>query len=256
MPSTVKESPLFFNAPMVRAVLDGRKSQTRRVMTPQPSERPGSEGKHWWPAKTFQSMLTVEDCALPGYEGMAADACPLGGRGDRLWVREATEIDEQTSNPVALSRYSADRAPVLLSGCGDVGSTGTIAHWDYSRRTRPSIHMPRWACRLVLEIVNVRLERLQALTEVDAVAEGVGIVTDRLKASAAYGMYYCQMPDGKVHFSDSAVELFRRFWIMMDGAESWDGNPWVWVLEFKRLPHETTQAKQGALLPDHDQRIV
>lgn len=244
---TVKESPLFFNAPMVRAVLDGRKSQTRRIMDPQPEIHPDSEGKHWWPAKAFQSMLTIEDCALPGYEDLAGNACPLGGRGDRLWVREATEIDKQTSDAVVLSRYCADRAPVLMSGCDDAKFNGTIAHWDYSRRTRPSIHMSRWACRLVLEIASVRVERLQNISEADAVAEGVGIVTDHMKASSAYGMYYCPMPDGKIHYSDSAVELLKRLWLMIYGVESWDANPWVWVLEFKRITGKNEPKKPASL---------
>lgn len=247
MPMMVKENPLFLNPPMVRAVLDGRKSQTRRVMKPQPEVRPGSGGKHWWPAMACQAMLTIEDFALPGHEGMAAGACPHGGRQDRMWVREAMEIDERSGAKVALSRYSADGAPVILSGCEDKAFNGTIAHWSYTRRTRPSIHMPRWACRLVLEIVDVRIERLHDITEVDAVAEGVGLVTDRMPSVAAYGMYYFQMPDGKMHYSDSAVDLFKRFWMMMDGAESWDANPWVWALEFKRILSQPEQTKPAAL---------
>lgn len=230
-----KETPLFFNTPMVCALLEGRKLQTRRVMDPQPEVHPNRQGKHWWPAKLFQSMLVVEDCALPGYEGMAGDACPYGGRRDRLWVREATEIDEQTSDSVVLSRYVADGAPVLLSGCEDEDFNGSIAHWDYSRRTRPSIHMPRWACRLVLEIQGVRIERLQDISESDAVAEGIGIVTESMKTTSAQGKYFCLMPDRNMQYSDSAVDLFKRFWIMMSGEESWSANPWVWVLDFQRM---------------------
>jgi hypothetical protein len=216
----MKERPILFTGAMVRALLDGSKTQTRRIMKPQPEVRPGSEGKHWWPATSFQSMLTIQDCALPGYEGIAGEACPHGGRGDRLWVREATEIDEQTSDKVILSRYSADRAPVLLAGCADVEFNGTVAHWDYSRRTRPSIHMPRWACRIELEITDVCVERLQDISQADCIAEG---------APGGHG----SIPG--YNYSATPYEHYKHIWESINGAGSWDTNPWVWVIGFRRI---------------------
>lgn len=191
----MKEYPILMNGPMVRATLAGTKTQTRRIMKPQPEVRPNSEGKHWWPAKSFSSMMTIEDCQLPGYEGMAGDACPYGGERDRLWVRESyADIGCRLT-------YRADL---------DDGAHCKVKKWA------PSIHMFRADSRILLEIVSVRVERLQSISTEDIIAEGL-ITT--LRGHDAE----CDLRD-----------QWRKLWESTGGE--WDSNPWLWCISFRRLP--------------------
>jgi hypothetical protein len=98
---------------------------------------------------------------------------------------------------------------------------GSVAHWDYPRRSRPSIHMQRWACRILLEITEVRVERLQDISEEQAMSEGVDT-----KAVASFCGTGVDRPAGFA---------FRDLWISIDGPDAWAANPWVWVLEFKQV---------------------
>lgn len=218
------ERPILFNGAMVRALLSGAKTQTRRVMKPQPEPTPSDYPTpgHRWPSKAHQTMLHVE-AEMQKLTGLAGHACPFGQPGDRLWVRETTEADHDTSDAVTLSRYSADGAPVCYAaGTGD-GFDGAIQHWRYGRNSRPSIHMPRDACRLVLGITDVRVERLHAISEADALAEGVD-------AASVEGYRFCPVADV---MSRAAGFAFRDLWTSTGG--DWDSNPWVWVIEFKRV---------------------
>lgn len=200
----MKARPILFKPDMVRAILDGRKTQTRRVMKPQPKptpdDFPGQAG-HWWPSNKHQSMLHVEN-ELREWTGLAGDACPYGGApGDVLWVRETfrnSRVDGLPGDVV----YQADH-PGLKSPPG-----------SYGRPWMPSIHMPRWASRLTLEITDVRVEQLQDISEEEAIAEGIGTPRDQRYA----------VQDG-----------FRPLWESINGPESWAANPWVWVVEFQ--PH-------------------
>lgn len=192
------ERPVIFNGEMVRAILAGRKTQTRRIMKPQPEPRPDKPGEYWWPAKRFESMLQLSYFNDPVAKELAADACPFGGIGDRLWVRE-------TFGDCGVRLvYRADT--------GD-GAACQVTRWT------PSIHMPRSACRLLLEISDVRVERLNDISEHDALAEGVDDGTS--PAAIAAGWF------------EKPRRAFRRLWERIYGQESWDSNPWVWVVEFK-----------------------
>jgi len=221
---------------MVRALLDGSKTQTRRLMKPQPEIRPGSEGKHWWPAKAFQSMMTIEDCQLPGYEGMAGDACPHGGKGDHLWVRETW------AQPAALDPgptvYRADYPDCVPRGYTNIPPADEIT-W------KPSIHMFRKHSRILLEVVSVRVERLQDISEADAIAEGIepNWCGDLKKGPNGFGgqgwvpdcgwINYLSGPDGDE--ACTARESYQTLWESINGAGSWDANPWVWVVAVKRV---------------------
>ncbi|HCI2791682.1 TPA: hypothetical protein NOT72_002574 [Pseudomonas aeruginosa] len=217
----MKERPILFNDQMVRAILEGRKTVTRRVMKPQPT--PSKDGGHHWPCKVHQSMLHVERELQNGeccWCGLAEAACPYGQPGDRLWVREAWAADAQVDAiaPRDLSQgepiwYPADFS-VRQTGCSMI-SKG---------RGRPSIHMPRWASRILLEITAVRIERLQDISEKQALAEGVELEGEGVCWAGAAGTA-----------SDSPVESFRLLWELINGAGSWNANPWVWVVEFKRV---------------------
>lgn len=200
-----KERPILFNGAMVRAILAGQKTQTRRAVKGVALDWLGS------------AKFTPEYVASPG-NGL----CPFGQPGDRLWVREA----HATFPTHGQHRADGERwgpwggLPTTVSEDGK-----QIAYYreGFDRcdpgRWRPSIHMPRWACRLVLEITDVRVERLQAISEADALAEGVG-------AESVEGLTFAGV-------ERPAGFAFRDLWISTGGG--WDSNPWVWVIEFKRV---------------------
>lgn len=203
----MKESGMIFNGEMVRAILDGRKTQTRRIMKPQPEPCP--RGGHWWPSNVFKTMLHVEDemqNGKGGWGGLVGNACPFGDVGDRIWVRE-TWAEAGASAP-DLKLYRANYPEHVPSIYENVPPAEEI-------RWTPSIHMPRWASRILLEITNVRVERLKSISDGDAMREG------------------CSTADMKS--GDCVADVFARLWASIYGSDSWNANPWVWVIEFKRV---------------------
>ena len=210
----MKERGMIFNGEMVRAILDGRKTQTRRIMAPQPEPCP--RGGHWWPSNVFKTMLHVEDemqNGKGGWGGLVGDACPFGDVGDRIWVREAFASGLSTKSTLA---YRATHKREDLED----GFYDTIK-WT------PSIHMPRWASRILLEITGVRVERLNAISEEDARAEGI----------IDGGCLNCGEPEpcGCANPEPDATDAFAYLWQSIYGQENWNANPWVWVIEFKRV---------------------
>ncbi|CDL45417.1 TPA: hypothetical protein M4206_000874 [Klebsiella pneumoniae] len=210
----MKERGMIFNGEMVRAILDGRKTQTRRIMAPQPEQCP--RGGHWWPSNVFKTMLHVEDemqNGKGGWGGIVGDACPFGDVGDRIWVREAFASGLSTKSTLA---YRATHKREDLED----GFYDTIK-WT------PSIHMPRWASRILLEITGVRVERLNAISEEDARAEGI----------IDGGCLNCGEPEpcGCANPEPDATDAFAYLWQSIYGQESWNADPWVWVIEFKRV---------------------
>lgn len=180
----MKERPILFSAPMVRAILEGRKTQTRRV---------------------------IKDCYLLG--GPPTDEllklCPYGQRGDRLWVREAFHICPHHED--YFYRADDENLPIKCK-----------AHTKW----RPSIHMPRAASRTLLEITGLRVERLQDISQADAIAEGVYAFNSQSKGLEGKPYYRSLFPPNK---------LFKQLWDSINGEDSWDANPWVWVIEFKKV---------------------
>jgi len=205
--TTIKERPILFSAPMVRAILEDRKTVTRR------------EVKKRAALDCLAAGFEPAFLALPGN----ADLCPYGRPGDRLWVRETTEADYDTTNGAVLSRYAADGEPVLYAGCGDPEYNGSVAHWNYPRKSRPSIHMQRWAGRILLEITAVRVERLQDISRADIRAEGLQCPPELAS------------DDVSPNYRDWYPAAWRELWESINGADSWTTNPWVWVVEFKRV---------------------
>jgi hypothetical protein len=202
----IKERPIIFSAPMVNAILDGRKTQTRRVINPQPT------GKG--PYKYHSTWGDFRE--IPQHKGHKSR---YGVVGDRLWVRETTK--EDCSGSVSMNRYVADDAPVLYSGCENHELNGSLAQWDYTRPVKPSIFMPRWASRITLEITGIRVERLQDISEEDAIAEGVDGEREAIWRGATW--------------YDKPKRAYRFLFESINGQGSWDANPWVWVIEFKRV---------------------
>ncbi|HBY5250639.1 hypothetical protein [Klebsiella pneumoniae] len=220
MEARIREKGLIFNSEMVRAILDGRKTQTRRIMKPQPEPCP--RGGHWWPSNVFKTMLHVEDemqNGKGGWGGLVGDACPFGDVGDRIWVRE-TWAEAGASAP-DLKLYRANYPEHVPSIYENVPPAKEI-------RWTPSIHMPRWASRILLEITDVRVERLNAISEEDATAEGVP------PAGSLLPDYPGTFLTPKGDFATAKV-AFQRLWESIYGEESWNANGWVWVIEFKRV---------------------
>jgi hypothetical protein len=200
------ERGMIFNGEMVRAILDGKKTQTRRVMKPQPDPCPAPRGGHWWPSNVFKTMLHVEEemqNGKGGWGGLVGDACPFGDVGDRIWVRE-TWAEAGASAP-DLKLYRANYPAHVPAHYENVPPAEDV-------RWTPSIHMPRWASRLLLEITDVRVEQLNDISEKDARSEGISGSSAR-----------------------DVKEAYAALWRSIYGSDSWQANPWVWVIEFKRI---------------------
>lgn len=218
----MKERPILFNKHMVRAILSGKKTVTRRVVKPWQIPKLQEDGDWFAVAQKHPrwgfgvSGATADNCAD---ELATSGCCPYGRERDRLWVRESTEADYDTHDAVTLARYCADKAPVLVTGCADPAFNGSVAHWNYPRDVRPSIHMKREQARILLEITAVRVERLQDITEEQAEAEGVDFLR--------------HAPDADETLT--AKQLFECLWCGINGDDSWNSNPWVWVVEFKKV---------------------
>lgn len=197
--------PILMSAPMVRALLAGTKSQTRRIVKPQP---PADKPRSAW----FE----------PGVMGWAAPEvpsadwhrvrCPYGVPGDTLWVRETWAVSH------AVDHLKPGELP---HGAGMVYYAATENIGGLLKR--PSIFMPRWASRITLEIAGVRVERLQDISEADAVEEGV----DPLDFEPP--------PEENAGYDFSHRAAYARLWEQINGAGSWEANPYVWVIEFKRV---------------------
>lgn len=231
----MKERPILFSGAMVRAILAGRKTQTRRVVKSQPYivQRGGFEAWRWdhGPKGAYSTWKTSLHPLT--FVRMACERrpCPYGAVGDRLWVRETFCQKLNRDGYFAYNAkgnldptccwYRADGMQIVASD----GDGGLRYRKDGSEASpwTPSIHMPRWASRLTLEITGVRCERLCEITEEDAKAEGVEPYSRGYTDQAT-----CQW-------------AFQELWNSINAKRGfgWDANPWVWVVEFKRVERET-----------------
>lgn len=224
----MREIPILFSTAMVQALLEGRKTMTRRVIKPQPED-----GLH-----NDTLMPRSIDSELKGWNGVV-DAtgesrgwrCPYGETGDVLWVRESwNTLGEFTRKP----EYDVMDIDDFVYKAGDI----RIDKW------KPSIHMPKTAARIWLEVVGVRVERLHEITPGDAADEGVNrwnedFVSEPGAVQADYENYLWRDDPSyeDFHFPSypNPIESFKSLWKKINGVESWDSNPWVWVVEFKVL---------------------
>ncbi len=237
----MKERPILFSAPMVRALLAGTKTQTRRIVKPAiPSD---ADEAFFWQGPTCPEHRADRGCQHVAQTGLWARKhgvygwlrfqrpCPYGVPGDTLWVRETWA----GTVPNGID-YRADGHDY---GHDDEGRS--LMSW------RPSIHMPRWASRLTLTLTDVRVERLQEIGEADAIAEGCdwaapqpyGETWDDDREDPREVGYANPTPE-----NGFARDNYRRLWESINGPGSWDANPWVWVLSFTRA--ESTAARGAA----------
>lgn len=202
---------MIFNAEMVRAILDGRKTQTRRPIK--------------WKQTRFTEIGEREDGSKWPWSEDAEHACdfwhpcPFGAVGDRIWVRETFRVHSRATDVATLvyrasvrNSWTEQTHRVPIAVCD---KPATPEKWT------PSIHMPRWASRILLEITDVRVERLRDLSEEDAKSEGI--------TPPAGGV----LPGWEYRIN------FRDLWMDIYGTDSWEANPWVWVIEFKRVEGAT-----------------
>lgn len=223
---TIEERPILFSAPMVRAILEGSKTQTRQLATMRVCggktiEVPADDDAQW-----------VQRVADNRY----------GKPGDRLWVRETWQVveghEESESWEMPHIRWFEitgwpEKIPKCLPAehhfryAADEWVQDERAEMEEPYPWRPSTHMPRWASRILLEITSVRVERLQSITEEDARSEGI----------ADGGCLNCGNPEpcGCVDPQPDARDAFAWLWQSLHGSESWHSNPWVWVVEFHRV---------------------
>ncbi|MFZ1181644.1 MAG: hypothetical protein WAN92_09130 [Herbaspirillum sp.] len=221
----MKYRPILFSGPMVLAILEGRKTQTRRVVKP----------------AIVKDLDFLGGAEYPDEVSVKIGA-GYGQPGDKLWVRETWQYVDWTNVGQPYIGYKADGKRIVHRDVPEEWSTRLEDIWRHlskpenfdidnraaDRRWCPSIYMPRWASRITLEITHVQIERLQAINEMDARAEGV---------------YLCSVEGGGYKFArgeqeyDTAVKAYRELWDDLNAARGygWNTNPWVWVLEFRRV---------------------
>lgn len=237
MNAQIKERPILFSGAMVRALLDGTKTQTRRALKVRCQEIGERDDGSRWPWSEHPD--TAADHWHP---------CPYGQPGDRLWVREtwgvvsnawddagnlvdwfpdrpATAIADMPFGQGYYSGHAIYAADGSYEWAGDDDGGGEpLSAWH------PSIHMPRAASRILLQIVSVRVERLQAISEADAWDEGIEACCGELDYVSM-----ARFSRSMGRSIEDAGPSYAALWESINGAGSWDANPWVWVVEFKRV---------------------
>jgi hypothetical protein len=201
--SQAKERPILFSGHMVRAIINGQKTVTRREIKPSMRSADSSFELHQQEDESWRPMHTFDESCMDAKGTEHPIVCQYGQPGDRLWVREAW------------AQINVAQAPgeswVVYRECDN--------RTDYGGPWKPSIHMRRRDSRILLEVTDVRVELLQDISEEQAEAEGVGFLR--------------HAPDADETLT--AAQLFECLWSSINGDESWSGNPWVWVVEFKRV---------------------
>uniref|UniRef100_UPI0035C71E34 hypothetical protein n=1 Tax=Serratia quinivorans TaxID=137545 RepID=UPI0035C71E34 len=234
----MKERPVIFNGEMVRAILDSRKTQTRRTVSDLHLHliNVASQVGECYPLESG-----IDHANSQSYY---REHCPFGQVGDQLWVRETWGVvSHDFDSDGWIIDWVPDRPAIAIeemsfgngyyTGHAIYAADGAFSWGDddgHGERScwKPSIHMPRAACRILLEITAVRVERLNSISESDAISEGID--TDRLDESQ--DNYDC-IANHNMTGRPTAKGYFSDLWQSIYGAESWSANPWVWVIEFK-----------------------
>ena len=212
----MKERPILMSAPMVIATLDGRKTMTRRACKPQPHVDKQMSGGFALNILKRNYTIDMVSGSISVNAPHISECCPYGKVGDRLWLRETFAETDLADGTPAVSYRAGGCIPV---GRRDDKKDYLITEWALAETPQPeawhpSIFMPRWASRITLEIVGIRVERLQDISEED-----------------------CERELGALHhqLGDGAYREFKTLWESINGAGSWDINPWAWVIKYKRV---------------------
>lgn len=246
-PTTTRERPILMSGEMVRAILDGRKTQTRRTAG---LDRVNARADDWLPPSgpcetDGRFVFTAER----GEAEQVRVLCPFGQPGDRLWVRETSYIApvgfvERDSHCNNLT--DPDGNPRCVGWAASMDADSVRCAREYGVKPTPSIHMPRWASRLTLEVTDVRVERLQDIGRSDVLAEGVTVPADGsaplLRITGKHAPYEYMKPGtierGTVRITDPEDFIRAHFASLWDALNDkrgygWGTNPWVWVVGFK-----------------------
>lgn len=215
----MKERPILFSGAMVRAVLDGTKTQTRRVVKPQPTGFVGGPGVTLRDGSPAPLIPIDEDSGDYGRE----IHCPHGQPGDRLWVREAWRVID-----------AADCfAPRELTAAHRLWFEADGPHDPPAGRYRPGMFMPRWASRINLDVTGVRVERLQDISEADAMAEGI---FPHVRGGWHWLQHNSSNLDDWNQFGYKTARIaYLALWEAINGPGSAEANPWVWAINFQRV---------------------
>src|SRR5690554_3317294 len=239
---------------MIRAILEGRKTQTRRIVPEWQRPSLTHDGDQYisiaqrHPRWGFGVFGKTEAECMVNYNEEYGSLCPYGKAGDRLWVREAHAFVPMPAYRCSTGIYQQ------INPSDDYEACVYRENFDRARSFpwRPSIHMPRWASRITLEITDVRVERLQDISEEDAIAEGAQHFPD-LPGMSPYGQdcrWSMEQPESVYQCLSSARWAFANYFCKLSGnapkglhdEKPWDANPWVWVIEFKRIDQEAKAA--------------
>ncbi|MBA0182667.1 hypothetical protein H0261_02840 [Pectobacterium versatile] len=225
---------MIFNAEMVRAILDGRKTMTRRIIKNQPFDRSQYRHDHQIEIISGRAKNGDEVDGLYAYTkstgGTWSAKCPFGQPGDRLWVRETSGLQVRRDALGGTGEFRVYRA-----SNPDAIRFTTASGKIYPIKWIPSIHMPRYASRILLEITDVRVERLNDISEEDAIAEGIEPYPPHPDFPQRYHEYFPLGNKNGLRCNMSAASSFAGLWQSIYGDESWNENPWVWAIEFKQI---------------------
>lgn len=241
----MKERPILFTGDMVRAIIDGRKTQTRRLSGLEQinfnpdiwiNDAVGTDDKERFTA-SFESTITGSNFIA---------SCPYGQPGDILWVRETWRkynlFDENGYFGADIIDFAADNPEPMVMHDGDGFQMYNKKGQEKMIPFRPSIHMPKSAARIWLQVTDIRVERVQDISEADARAEGAEKGIFRMGPNVEKGEFQLEL-----NHHARFVEGFKFIWHQVNGAESWDDNPWVWVITFRVLSTTGRPAKFPAL---------
>lgn len=221
----MKERPILFSAPMIRAILAGTKTQTRRVAKLPHNNPLGVWEPFWFGGENCYDRHGQE---VPGRWTLGHSrtgdiiGCPIAQAGDRLWVREAWRACRGLDNtpPRDIDPGSDIEFEATKQSYAEIGLVGKL---------RPSMFMPRWASRITLEVTGVKVERLQEISEADAIAEGIQ------QWPLGFRVALSGAPKHESRSFDTAIGAFRFLWDSINGPGAWDLNPWVWAISFKKV---------------------
>lgn len=239
-----RDIPTLFNASSIRALRAGRKTKTRRLVTPRNTEFT-SAPKTYWDHANFDAAyadgdkaagylhvpchrddgdMSCAECTRMGREGTTHRLWPRVERGDRLWVREAHYLTDDGHSERAVYAADADTVKAHFANLDSLGPSFPSNVLAKHKKLRPSIHMPRWASRIALAVTEVRIERVQSISEEDAIAEG--LVFD------PQGGWTGDTTDNTL-WRSTPRDAYAKLWDRINGSAAWAGNPWVVTTSFK-----------------------